>query len=706
MRPNNHEPMKQKLRFMILALAIASLAISQKSPDALLGAALHQEEVLGDLKAAITAYQKVLASPGVSRNISSEALLRLASCHEKLGSSESRKAYERILREFSDQKAAVDQARMRLTTLNAGTLKTTGIVNRSVWMLPKGGDINGSGRISPDGRYLPFVNWDEFGNLFVRDLASNTTRRLTNDGNDGKVGVRPAEDQFAEEYTWSPDGQRLVYSWFSGKRYELRVINLQESGIPVPRTLFDNQDFDWVGPYNWSPDGKSIAVALQSKDKIAKIGLVSAVDGSLRVLKTVDWRAPKAMFFSPDGRSLAYNLRPSENALQRDIFVLSIDGSRDTPVVVHASDDPLLGWSPDGKQLLFASDRRGTMDLWSISFADGKAAGSPELLKRDVGISEGLGITSSGSLYYAVFNLPGGDVQLGTFDFGKGVFLSPPSLAVQSFVGSNSSPDWSPDGKSLAYFSRRRSVGSHYYAIGIRSESNGSTREILPSPNFTLLRNLSWSPDGSSLVVTGSTEAGRKGVHRIDSRSGSSSLLLESKQGEDIVSATYSADGKTLYYRLLDLGNGDMITKKRDLASGGEIELIRDKRKVQLLNLSPDGKYIALGGPVLQLISTANSAAQELLKPRQGQSISVQAWYPDSQSLLILLRDNEKATAETWRVPLSGTPERLGSADANIGGPFRVHPDGRQVAFRMAAPGKPGEIWVLENFLPARSANR
>src|SRR5258708_29359484 len=103
--------MKQTLLVANLMLAAALLATAQKTPESMLGAALHQEEVQGDLKGAIAAYQKVVAAPGVSRKIAAEALVRMGQCYEKLGDAESRKAYERVLREYADQKEAAEWAR-------------------------------------------------------------------------------------------------------------------------------------------------------------------------------------------------------------------------------------------------------------------------------------------------------------------------------------------------------------------------------------------------------------------------------------------------------------------------------------------------------------------------------------------------------------------------------------------------------------------
>src|SRR5207249_8791174 len=99
-----------------LTLAAAFLATAQRTPESMLGAALHQEEVQGDLKGAIVAYQKVVAAPGVSRKTAAEALVRMGQCHEKLGNAEARRIYEQVVREYSDRKDAVAMARVRLGT--------------------------------------------------------------------------------------------------------------------------------------------------------------------------------------------------------------------------------------------------------------------------------------------------------------------------------------------------------------------------------------------------------------------------------------------------------------------------------------------------------------------------------------------------------------------------------------------------------------
>src|SRR5205085_1006138 len=149
-------------------------------------------------------------------------------------------------------------------------------------------------------------------------------------------------------------------------------------------------------PWDWSPDGKWIAVAISRVDKTAQIGIISVADGTLRVLKSVDWRGSTMLVFSPDGKYLAYDLTAGDGVEQRDVFVLAVDGSREIPAIVSPSQDVVIGWSNDGRRLLFASDRGGSVGLWSVRFVGGNVEGSPEVLRRDIGELSPLGFTDAG----------------------------------------------------------------------------------------------------------------------------------------------------------------------------------------------------------------------------------------------------------------------------------------------------------------------
>jgi Tol biopolymer transport system component len=688
----------QRIAITLAAMAALLRPLSAQNLDVELQRAIQQETVTGNLKTAIDEYKKIVARAGSNRPIAAKALVRMAECYQKMGDTEARKIYEQVVKEYGDQKDAVAMALLQLGKQpEAGDGRTS---FRQIWTLPAEGDVFGT--ISRDGRYLPYMRWDQHGDLFLHDFSTGTDRRLTNTATDGVPGK---VSEYAEETSVSRDGRQLAYSWFRGdhNRYELRLIDLKGDGIPQPRLLFDNQDVGWISADDWSPDGKWIAVQIQRTDKTAQIGLVSVPDGSLRVLKSIDWRGASRLVFSPDGKYIAYDLPAGEATEQRDVFVLAADASREIPAAVSPSQDTFVGWSKEGGRLLFASDRSGSLGLWSVAFAEGKIDGTPELLKRDIGQIANLGVTDTVKLYALIRNSGlRGDIQTAAIDFATGK-LSPPSLAVQTYVGNNAYPDWSPDGKYLAYASARGGIFPRYFVIGIRSVQTGEVRELSPAPGFDLLQSLAWAPDGQSLIVRGRDAKGRIGIFNINAQTGRTSILVTKGEKESLSpSFGQSPDGKRLYYARLSENAAIWIEK--DLPSGNERELAR-RPNLEAGVLSPDGRYIALGSTdrskprTLSLLPVAGGEPRELMHETALGQVRGLGWAPDGSAIYFI-----KAPGELWRFPVDGsepTKVDLKSERNNINiGPFRVHPDGRQIVFEVRPAKKPMDVWVLENFVP------
>jgi Tol biopolymer transport system component len=701
----------------VAGLLGAALLGAQKSDqsDVLLQAAVNREMVQGDLKGAIEQYKKI--ADGSDKAIAAKALLRMAGCYEKLGQGDTQKTYERVVRDFADQTESAATARTRLAAMQSAAVAQVGrgeaaaapttVTSRRVWTLPQEGGMD-FGAVSHDGRYIPFTDDRVNEELFLHDLMTGTDRRVTN-GASHRPGMPRSEHQYPEEWSFSRDGKRLAYNWFVGweNRLELRVIDLQGTGIPQFRLLLDNPDVQRIDPQDWSPDGNWIAAWVSRSDSSRQIGLVSAQDGSFRVLKSVDGK-PLRMFFSPDGQYLAYDL-PTGDTGQHDIFILATDASAEIAAVAHPSNDVLAGWSPDGTRLLFTSDRSGSSDLWALGFADGKIQGSPQLIKRDVrGLP--MGITASGSLYSKVWPGNQTDIHGASFDFAKGQFLSTPAPMVNTFVGANSAPEWSPDGKYLAYVSQRDVQA----VIGIRTIETGQVRELSISPALYHLQFFGWAPDGGSFIATGATGlGGRNGIYKIDAQSGQRSLVVSPKLDDALgpiylISPVLSPDGKTLYY--VQMSNPPAATEfalvKRDLASTTETELLR-RPALGEANLSPDGRYIAAasGDPSIKsntflIIPTAGGEPNEVIRRTPPQQPAMFVWGPDSRSLLMRIGSGGEK-AELWRAFVDGAPAvKLETmVDGNVGS-VRLHPDGRQIAFQVTTPSTPYEIWVTENFLP------
>jgi len=676
----------KRITITLALAALLPLAAEDKKANVLLQAAQAKETVQGDLKGAIELYGQAVKEAGANRALAAKTLVQMAECYQRMGDAESGKIYERVVREYADQKEAVTVARARLGGTDSG-VRVKG--DRPVWTGPK---VDGFGTISPDGRFLSYVDWAGAGNLVLRDLVAGTDRPLTNKGSWAE-----SREQ-AEFSTISRDGKHLAYAWLNDKdRYELRIVGVQGTGIPQSRRLFGNEDIGNISPYDWSPDGKWIAVSVHRKDGTAQIGLVAAQDGALRVLKSVDWRGPTKIFFSPDSKYIAYDLSASDTSEERDVFVMRIDGSRETAAVIHPSQNVIMGWSPDGAHLLFASDRTRSIALWKLSFVEGKPQGAPEMVKPDIGSSYSLGLSASGALY--VWKGVGAvEIQVAPLDLSAGKLMAAPVSAVQRFMDSPQHLDWSPDGKYLSYVSRGP-LGGWPYSLPIRSMETGQVRELRPR-----LRNLGaprWSPDGRSFLTSGTDLKGRSGIYQIDAQTGEASPILVGPTPAAI--PQWSPDGKRIYYR----ATGRSAFLERDLASGNEREVIRLPSRLGEVNVSPDGRTIATiseeassKSSTVLLIPVAGGAPRELLRLSLAEGFQMyrgMAWTPDSRAVIVTKSRGDRR--ELWLVPVTdGQPRKLDIDLTNWAGGFRLHPDGHQITF--LAGKATSEIWALENFLP------
>jgi Tol biopolymer transport system component len=247
-----------------------------------------------------------------------------------------------------------------------------GVAVRQVW---DNGDSTGAP--SPDGRYLSYVNWYT-ANLAVRDLETGTNRDLTDEG------TWMGKSQFAYYSVWSPDGRRIAYTWANGDIFELRVV-AREGGKPA--VVYRNEELVWLRPHAWTQDGERILTLLRRKDRTNQIVLVSAADGSVQVVKTLDWRYPLIMSLSPDGRTIAYDLvadKEADISATRDLYLLAADGSQESVLVRHPANDYGPVWTPDGKHVVFVSDRGGTASVWMIDVRENRPQGHARLVNPSI----------------------------------------------------------------------------------------------------------------------------------------------------------------------------------------------------------------------------------------------------------------------------------------------------------------------------------
>jgi Tol biopolymer transport system component len=753
--------LKAAVAAMTTTLFLSGQPMTAQSGQDLFQRALAVERADGNVKQAIQLYEEIVNRfETTDRALTARTLVQLGQAYERLGSNEARKRYERVLAEFGEQAEAAARARTRLSTLN-DTFSSAVATQRLVWNLTR--DV-GASKVSFDGRYLAYVDMRDW-NLFVRNLASGASRQVTNTARTG--GATAAKDQqFASDAILSRDSHRVAFNWWTNDGIELRIADLSGSGVPQARVVYRNDDVDWISPFDWSPDGSRIVVALSRKDRSVQLATIVVASGSPTVLKTLDWQGAAGAAFSPDGRLLAFDA-PGPSTRSRDIFVMTAEGAREFTAVRHAGDDALMGWTPDGRGLLFVSEREGAPSLWLQAVTGTSATGSAELLRRNVGNAYGLGVTNRGALYSLIQPVSARNVKVMGFDFTTGKTVPVRGGVLTDIAGINADADWSRDGKQLVYVTRREGVGGRVQSVlGTRSVENGLRREYhLDLENLYLP---TFSPDGQRVVVVGYTRAGRQAAHIIDLTTGGQQTAAVAGADERLLgpagpatAPAWNDSGEKLYYRRVGTsgfrlfeyevdtrnereifagpdpgGNATLSVDRRklyhrrlsgpsdrpmdmqeaafleyDLETKSEREILR-RFSLGAITLSPDGKYILTGSVApsgqsrsMIAIRVADGTVRELLRsPRvQGRTpVTPVAWAPDSQSVLLRKAPAADGPVEVWWAPLDGREARQVFTTAVLGR-TRVHPDGRHVFFDAAdSPPAAPEVWVLEDFLPAR----
>ena len=691
---------KTSIRTVILLTLIlgSHLAFSQTAEE-LLPKAIQLEEVKGELEQAIEVYQSIVDTYPDNRPVAAMAYLHMGRCYEKLGLKEAQGAYQKVINSYPEQTEAVRVANEKLSLL----LRAESVIRkedkafnlRKVWTGP---DVNTDGEISPDGKYLSFTEYKTSGDLAIREMVTGTNQRLTSEAD-------WSDFEIAHSSRWSPDGKILAYAWSIGSGNELRVSGIDGS---ESRILYTNKELN-CNPQDWTPDGKNILATFVRNGKDCQIGLISVTDGSVRILKTFDQPHNPHASVSPNGHDIIYDFPPKEGSSERDIFLISIDGKLDIPLVNHSADDRLLDWTPDGKNILFISNRTGTYDMWCIRIADGNPPGDPELIKKDIGQIYPMGFTQQGSFCYgSSTNMM--DVFAAMLDLEKGTILSPPEEITQRFIGSNITPDWSPDGEYLAYISIRNTEqsGPNTFVLCIRSEQTSQVREIYPQIEGSWI--LRWSPDGQSIFIAVAPKKGSQGLYRIDLQNGDMTPVAQSEPGSIIKDFAFSLNGKSVYYVYYQWKEKIVSILRHDLATGEEKEVYRRDVPPDIggLLVSPDGQYLSFGtfesenNHVIKIIPIAGGEPRDLFTMKSdypGQS-GEYVWIPNGKEILIVkeISSMNKNAYEIWRVPVQGgESEKIGLIKKRMLLP-RFHPDGKRIVFFTFKSIE--EIWVMENFLP------
>ena len=212
-----------------------------------------------------------------------------------------------------------------------------------------------------------------------------------------------------------------------------------------------------------------------------------------------------------------------------DVWIMEADGSDPHRLTVETGGDGNPVVSPDGTRVVFLSDRRGTMDLFTVN-VDGSNANR----LTDSGFAVDPEWTRDGKwIIYLGYGSEPGKVVLYKMpsEGGDGVRLRE--------INANG-PRVSPDGKRLlhgAYYEDERKWKQDIISL--------ETGEVEWSQYIEGASEHDWSPDGSAIIYSKHTD-GVDNLWRQPLDGGDPEMITDFTEREGIISFRFSRDGKQI----------------------------------------------------------------------------------------------------------------------------------------------------------------
>jgi eukaryotic-like serine/threonine-protein kinase len=435
--------------------------------------------------------------------------------------------------------------------------------------------VEGYPSLSPDGKNI----------IFASEVGNNRDIYRQRIGGKNLTNLTPNSKEHDTMPAFSPDGKLIA---FRSERNPNGIYVMEETGENARRVS------DIGFHPSWSPDGKKIVVS----DKAAAIHTVHTVpNSSLFVIDAASGARQKLETggdaimpsWSPNNLRIAF-WSVAEGNLP-EIATVPVEGGKPVIIASDAAADWNPVWSPDGKYLYFASDRKGNMNFWRVSIDEktGAQLGEPESVSTPSKYCRHIAFSHDGKLlayvrYESQSNLQSiafdskllktqgeinwltrGDKEIGNPALspdGESFVVRQPTRTQEDLVIFDRSgqnwrnlmndksrdrvPRWSPDGRKIAFHSDR----SGKYQIWTINPDGSNLRQITfterTGANFAV-----FSPDGSRLAFT-----------EIDGNAQSSAILDLTKLWSERTPQTlppvaenksfsvrdWSADGKKLLF--------------------------------------------------------------------------------------------------------------------------------------------------------------
>lgn len=248
---------------------------------------------------------------------------------------------------YQDWRASFEsQALAREDSLRAMGVTVSRPMSGLSWVAP-------APRYSPDGRRLAYT--------LITPRDDPTTFVI--DATTGAVVLRERRNGSGDN-TWSRDGAKLYLAQNEySDRYDI-FSDLYTLDVPGGKERRLTRGGRVTSP-DMAPDGRSL-VAVENGEGANRLVRIDIDSGELTALTpfadSVNWEHPR---FSPDGTRIAVERWLKPNII--DVVVLDGEGDLLWEITSDDALDVTPAWSPDGRWLLWSSDRDGAPDIYAVA---------------------------------------------------------------------------------------------------------------------------------------------------------------------------------------------------------------------------------------------------------------------------------------------------------------------------------------------------
>jgi len=332
---------------------------------------------------------------------------------------------------------------------------------------------------SPDGRSIALSAGNAafvFGTGYFANAGASTVWIVRADGS-GTTRIS-ADSALNVSPQWSPDGRDLFWVSDRDGSRDVYAQRLRDGTTPVgaPRRLTVGADAQGLSVDR--AGGRMAYARLNTWSSIWSLPVPArgpvSVRGARRI--TTGNETIETLDVSPDGRWLVFDSDRGGNA---DLYVMPAAGGEARQITTDPADDFSGAWSPDGRRIVFHSLRSGNRDVFTVD-ADGS---------------------------------------------GLRQWTDDPEQELD--------PAFSPDGRTVVFEMLGQGFGT------LRLE-DGARIRLIATRTGDFAR---WSPDGRTFVYHAVD-----GLRRYDVQTGADSLIVSNTaDGGEAFLAAWSADGRTLY---------------------------------------------------------------------------------------------------------------------------------------------------------------